>query len=345
MAITAIANNETSTRFGAPPVAPNSLIASFPTTTVETNNLTVEGTFTIGDAVTDVQILKGRVATGSASGAALSLGATYPYGEGQELRYTVTSWAGTGDQFNGIYLRSQSDLDNASGGLRGAEILAVANGSAVSDLKGVFSQAYIKGDTTETIPTVYGLHAEVSFDASRANSITLTEAPAILGKILAGKVADYTKFHGAIFRFGDMDGGTRTFGNGIKLEDDAGTSGTNVLTTGLNIGIGCTTGILIAGATTTAISITGAATNDLSLQNGEHIQNVTNGYVLTDGAFRVTGVGGAGATGALTLAFAETATAAQTATFTNAPAAGNPVKYLSVWYEATKYVIPLLASA
>ena len=297
---TLIANNETSTRLGAPPVPPNSLIAPYPTTTVETQNLTVEGTFTLGDAVTDVTIFKGRTATGSAAGSALALGATYTYGEANEWRYTLSSWAGTGDQFNGLYLRPQSDADNASGSLRGAEIMAVANASAVSDLKGAFTQAYIKGDTTETIGTVYGLQAEISFDASRANSITLTEAPALLGKILAGKVADYTKFHGAIFRFGDMDGGTRTFGNGVTLEDDAGTSGTNVLTTGINIAIGTTTGVLVAGASTNGVRVTGTATNAFSTATGTFTNGVNVGGTVTTGVTIGAATTGVAVTGAVT---------------------------------------------
>ena len=219
---------------------------------------------TIGNSITDTLILKGRVSTSVEAGAALSIDGTYTLGEAWELRYTITTWSGIGNQFNGVYFRTQSDADNASGSLRGAEFLAVANASGVSDLKGVFAEAYVKGDTTETINTVYGLHGEISFDAGRVNSVTLTEAPALLGKILSGKVADYTKFHGAILRFGDMDGGSRTYGNGILIEDDASTSGTSSLTTGINITLGCTNVLAIAGTYTSLIRITGAGTNLLS---------------------------------------------------------------------------------
>src|SRR5512144_520724 len=61
------------------------------------------GSVTVGDAVTDGLILKGRVSTGTAAGSALSLGPSYTYGEGVELRYTIATWGGFGNQFNGLY--------------------------------------------------------------------------------------------------------------------------------------------------------------------------------------------------------------------------------------------------
>ena len=189
----------------------------------------------VGDAVTDAMILKGRVATGSAAGAALTLGATYLYGEGNELRYSISAWTGIGNQFNGLYMRAESAADNAAGSLRGAEFYAAANASAVSDLKGILAYAYIKGDTAETIDTVYGSQSEFSMDAGRANAITLTEAAALMGKITGGKVADYTKIHGLILRAGDMDGQDRTLGNAILIDDDAAMAGVPTWTAAIRL--------------------------------------------------------------------------------------------------------------
>lgn len=185
------------------------------------------GDVTMGDAPTDTLILNSRLATGSVAGAALSLGASYTRGEGVEMRYTVTDWTGIGGQFQAMYWRAQSDAD-AVATLRGGEVYAVANASGVTALEGLNTYAYIKGDTTETIANAYGIHGEFTMDAGRANSITLTEAAGVLSKILSGKVADYTKIHGFVGRFGDMDGGSRKYGSGLRLLDGA-ESGTSSL--------------------------------------------------------------------------------------------------------------------
>lgn len=208
---------------------------------VHAKQITVDGDFSIGgnltfgDAVADTLILKGRLSSGSVAGSALAIGASYTSGEGVELRWTVSSWAGVGNQFQGMFIRAQSDTDNATGALRGAEIMAVANGCGLSSAEGVFGECYAKGDTTDTLGAGYGVHGEFSMDAGRANTLTITtEIGAVLAKILSGKVDDYTKIHGVIGRFGDMDGGSRTYGSGLRLLDgaEAGTSAmTNLLYT------------------------------------------------------------------------------------------------------------------
>jgi len=213
---------------------------------------------TLGTNVMDVVIHKGRITTGSTAGAALALDSTYTYGEGAELRYTVSDWTGIGSQFQGIYLRPQSDIDAATATLRGGEIFAVANASAVGNLEGLNTYAYVKGDTAETINYIYGGHSEFTMDAGRANSLTTTEVGAHLAKVLSGKMADYTKIHGYVGMFGDMDGGSRTYGSGILLEDGV-EAGTSILTSGLNINM--------------------AATNDIVLQNDDTITNGAAGVI------------------------------------------------------------------
>lgn len=191
---------------------------------------TFSGDVTLGDAAADTTIIKSRLATTSVAGAALDLGATYDKGEWAELRPRVTAWDGIGTQFNGLYLRAETTADCNGGSLRGAEIMAVANGADIDDLKGALINGYVKGDTAETSTQVVGIHAEIGGDAGRANATTLTQAAIGLFKLLAWKVADYTKFHGLRLLFGDMDGGSRTFGSGIQLLDDPDTAGTSVLT-------------------------------------------------------------------------------------------------------------------
>ena len=237
--------------------------------TTQTGAQTFNGDITIGDsAAADTLILKCRTATSTEAGAALSLGATYAYSEGVELRYTISSWAGIGTAFDGMYLRAQSDADISGGGagvVRGLQVFGVANASNADLLEGGFLQAYIKGDTAETIADVRGLHGEISMDAGRANSITLTEAPAIYGRILSGKVADYTKFHGVLLDFGDMDGGSRTYGSGVLIQDDAESAGTSVMTNGVHVNMAATTGIRLTGAMTTGILIAGTQTDAIRI--------------------------------------------------------------------------------
>lgn len=97
---------------------------------------------------------------------------------------------------------------------------------------------------------------------------------------------------------------------------------------------------------TTSVSAASATINgDITLVNGETIGNAVNGYVLTDGAFRVSGVGGAGVASTVTLQYSETAAGIAAGTLTNCPAAGDPVKWMDVWFGTTKYVVPLFASA
>jgi len=169
---------------------------------------------------------------------------------------TVTGFAGS--DYYGAYIRAQSDTNAATAkSLYGAMIYGCANAvtHTTGSLWGLFSYAYIKGDATVTIAKAYGAQVEFSMDAGRANTATITtEAAMALLKCTTGKMADYTKLHGLIIRLGDMDGGSRTYGNGILIEDDGDMGGTCGLTTGINLSAGCTTGINIAGASTTAIA-------------------------------------------------------------------------------------------
>ena len=238
-------------------------------------DLTIQDTLIFGDVSFGELAVKGRMSSGSKAGTAIDIDANYSYGQGHEFRWTISSWAGTGNSFDGQYIRAQSDIDNASGTMHGIQVFSVANASGINDLQGAFVQAYLKGDSTDTVGQAYGMHGEFSMDASRSNTITLTtEVAAIFGRILSGKVNDYTKIHGQILRFGDMDGGSRTYGNGILIEDDAGTSGTSVLTTGLNISIACTTGI----------SVTGAFTDGIKLDaDGTTAINITSSFTGTTG--------------------------------------------------------------
>lgn len=239
-------------------------------------NLTVDGTqiftggtqyagdVTLGDAVADTAILKGRLSTSTVAGAALAIDATtYQYAHGAYLRYNVADWADTYTltDFRALYLRAETNEANATGSLYGAEVYGVANNVGVQHLKGILSYAYIKGTTAKTVATAYGVHAELSWDAGAASTTISTEMAPILAKITGGAANDYTKIHGMIIRSGDMDGSSRTYGNGILIQDDADMSGTITWTTGINITSSCTTGITLAtGTFTTGINVGGTLT-------------------------------------------------------------------------------------
>jgi len=220
------------------------------------SDLTINGSLTFGDAAIDTLIIKGRVSTMTAAGSAISIGATYTNAEGAELRWTITDWT-LGDSFQGIYARTQADTVNASGTLRGMELYGVANDVGVSALVGLLSYAYIKGATAATIGNAYGVHAELSFDAGASTKTITTEATPLMAKITGGVVDTYTKIHGFILRSGDMDGASRTYGNGILIEDDSAMSGTITWTKGISITQACTTSVAVSGTTNTAFDVTG----------------------------------------------------------------------------------------
>jgi hypothetical protein len=197
-----------------------------------------DGQVTLGNALADTTIVNSRIATSTVAGAALNVTSAYDKGEGVELRYSVSDWTNipTKDYdlgvetevFAGMYLRAEAAADDADGGIIGLESFAVANAVGVQKVEGIRSWAYLKGDTTETINYAFGVRGEVSMDASRSNSVTLTEAAPLFGRVTSGKVADYTKFHGVSLWLGDMDGGSRTYGNALNVLDGP-ESGTSVL--------------------------------------------------------------------------------------------------------------------
>lgn len=210
-----------------------------------TEDFTVQGTFTFGNAVTDTLILNGRVATGSLAGSALDIDANYSYGEGQELRYQVTAWTGVGSSFKGMYLRAEAATASAAGkSIFGTEIYGVLNNvtmSTTGNLWGTRTYAYVKGVGAVTLNNMYAGQFELSWDASRTGDCTITtEAAVILAKVTGGRTADYTKIHGMIIRFGEMDGDSQTFGNGILIEDDSAMAGTSTFTNGVHVTAPCT---------------------------------------------------------------------------------------------------------
>jgi hypothetical protein len=223
---------------------------------------TFNGNLTHGNAVTDVLILNGRVATGSAAGAALAIGATYTYGEAIELRQTISDWTGVGSSFKGLYFRTEATADGATHTLMGAEIYAVQNAVGVVDSKGILVYNYVKGDTAETITTAYAVQAEFTMDASRATDLTATEVTPLLCKVTGGKMADYTAVSGVIIRLGDMDGGSRTYGDGIKMVDDANMSGTSVLTNVLYTDMAATALVKVSASGKGAVTV-GTFTNNV----------------------------------------------------------------------------------
>ncbi len=208
------------------------------------NDVLINGSFTFGSAVVDTLVLNGRVATGSVAGSALDIDATYSYGEGVELRYQVTNWTGVGNSFKGMYLRAEAATNSAAGkSVYGTNIYGVCNNVTMTtgSLWGTLTYAYVKGVDAVTINNIYAGQFELSWDAGRTGDCTITtEAAVILAKVTGGRVADYTKIHGIIVRFGEMDGDSQTFGNGILIEDDSAMSGTSTFTNGVHVTAPCT---------------------------------------------------------------------------------------------------------
>ena len=237
------------------------------------NDMTINGDLTFGDASVDTFVLKGRMSTMTPAGSSIQIDAsTDTYSEGLELRYNMADWADGSTTFTnckGLYLRTETNEANGSGSVYGQEVYGVSNNVTLGGVWGLLSYAYIKGATAKTIGTAYGVQSELSWDAGAAATTISTEVAPLLAKITGGACADYTKIHGAIIRAGDMDGASRTYGNGILIEDDAGMAGTITWTKGISLTAPCTTGISITGNATDAIKIaTGTITNALNVDVG-----------------------------------------------------------------------------
>ena len=219
-------------------------------------NLLIQDNLIFGDVSFGVLRVKGRMVTGTAAGTAIDIDASYAYGQGHELRWTISSWSGTGNTFDGQYVRAQSDTENASGNIRGMQIYGVGNNVNTLSILGILAYAYVKGSGAKTVGAMYAIQPELSWDAT-ANTCTLsTEAICVRAKITGGKVDDYTKIHGVQVRAGDMNAASPTYGNAFWLLDDADMTGTVSWTIGVNLEADCTTGISFGGTVTTGIDFT-----------------------------------------------------------------------------------------
>ena len=233
-----------------------------------TGDVEFTGGFTLGDTLADTTILNSRFVTGVAAGSALDVDASvYQYSEGIELRYSVSNWDDTYTltSFRGMYIRAENIVAAGSNSIYGMECYGVANAKNTGQVWGALFYGYVKGSAAVVVKKLYGIQTEVSWDAGGSQDTLSTEATPILAKVTSGNINDYTKIHGMIIRMADMDGGSRTYGSGIKIEDDADTAGTSVFTYGLNIPIACITGILLAGAMTTGVNISGACTTAINV--------------------------------------------------------------------------------
>lgn len=242
-------------------------------------DLTVLGTFYMGDASTDNFILKGRFSTMTVAGANVELDSSYTSGELWEIKTKVTSWAGIAGSFKGYYFRAEAGLGNASQvyGLRGMEVFGVSNITSGSDglqqLSGLYVSAYVKAYAgSYTIPYVYGIEANVGTEALTA--LTITQAACVYATLqTTSGLADYSKWHGIIVEGGDAS--SRTYGHAIVVQNPTWSGcATQTWTTGLYINEACTTGISIAGVTTTAFAISGDCTTAISITGGVSAANV-----------------------------------------------------------------------
>jgi len=196
---------------------------------VSAGNVNVDGTLVLSPTADTGY---GRITTGSTAGAAIDINENVTWSEGAELRYTISNWTGkptrdSNETFVAGYFRSQSDVDSTTAQCIGVEGYAVANATGLGNLYGGLFWAYPKGDSTDTVGAAYGVRGEFSMDASRVGTLTITtEAAGVLSRITSGVVDDYTKIHLFVGRPGDMDGGSRKYGSGLRLLDgvESGTS-------------------------------------------------------------------------------------------------------------------------
>ncbi len=96
--------------------------------------------------------IAGRMTTMSPAGAAVSLGASYAYGELIELRAEVASWTGIGSSFNMMYMRAHASVDSTGKSLKAMEILAAnADGVDIATLQTFIFNTMGKGNSTITL--------------------------------------------------------------------------------------------------------------------------------------------------------------------------------------------------
>ena len=223
------------------------------------NDLSIAGDLSFGDAVTDSLVVKGRISTSTVAGASLDLGASYSYGEGQELRYKVSAWTGVGSSFKAIYLRSEATLGGAYG-LRGMEIYGVMNTSTttgLSNLQCLYTEMLVKASASNrTLTGGNSIEANISLE-NQTGTLTITyNIYCLHAKAQSGTgVANYTKING-IKISGRDDGTPRVFGIALDISDPEATVCT------------WTTGIKLATAAVTGISITGAVTRGIDFATG-----------------------------------------------------------------------------
>lgn len=257
-------------------------------------------TLNFGDAIADNWIVKGRIASGTAAGSALDLGASYAYGEAVELRYTISNWTGIGSSFKALYLRSEADLGGAYG-LRCAEFFGVMDTSTttgLSSLQTVYSEMLVKASASNrTLTNGHSVEANISVE-NQTGTLTLTNnIYCLYAKAQTGTgINDYTKVNG-IKISGRDDGTARVFGNALDICDPEATVCS--WTTGISLSTACATGLSISGACSTAVVQLGSSgtplVNDTAAVGfvvGYFDCGATSGWPI--GAWFTTNVTGAG---------------------------------------------------
>lgn len=225
----------------------------------------------------------GRISTGSAAGSTLNIDATTSlYAEGLELRYNISDWADgavTLSAGKGMYLRMETNEANGAGSITGAEIYGATNNVDIQYITGALVYAYAKGVSAKTITGMYAFQPELSFDAGSAAN-TIAEACVVRAKVTGGVMSDYTALHGYKLIVGDMDGGSRVYGNAFWVVDDAAMAGTCSFTNGLYINIGCTNDIKLQSGST----ISDANHLDIeTLADDKRIRLNDRNYAVTSG--------------------------------------------------------------
>ena len=236
-------------------------------------NASTTGVITLGDAATDKVVLNSRVATVNNAGSAIDVAANYGYGEGMELRYTVSAWPTGQSNFQGILLKVRSNaVDDAGKGQRGMEVESSASNISMNNLEGGYFYAYQRGTTARNIGSMYGVTAELMFDDNSNVTFSTSTAAAFRGIVKTDNtmVNAATKLQGIEILFGTTDGVAGTVLAGINLKDDPATSGNVTLQYGLKMN-----------------SLSGIGVADIVLGNGDTIKNSAASTTLISGKLGV----------------------------------------------------------
>jgi len=102
--------------------------------------------------ISEGSLLLGRLSSMTKSGANITLGASYTYGELIELRSSITSWTGIGGSFTMMLMRAEVAVDSTGKGIRALEVdCANVDTFSITTLSTFIFSTMGKGNSTITL--------------------------------------------------------------------------------------------------------------------------------------------------------------------------------------------------